>query len=93
MKIKSHHTYGFEKEEVEVITTNNVEVVIEREGDCCRILTLWSVYTTYRNDEFYEEDIVFIKSSVLETGEQTSRVFITREESQEIKKYISSLEI
>lgn len=88
MKIESHHTYGFEKQEVEVITSKNIKVIIDRDGS--KVLTLWAVYTTYKNDQFYEQEVVFMKSNVIEAGAEVRRVFLTDEERQEIEEYIIS---
>ena len=92
MKIKQNNAYLISSEEVLVIKTHHVEVLIEREDECTtNIMTTWSMHITYRFDEWDSEEVVFDYAYVIDnaTGKQLHEVSLTDEEYATIEKYIS----
>lgn len=92
MKIKQNNAYLISSEEVEVVKTHHVDVLIEREDECTtNIMTTWSMFVTYRYDIWYSEDLVFENAYVIDnaTGKQLHEVSLTDEEYATIEKYIS----
>lgn len=92
MKIKQNNAYLISSEEVEVIKTHQVEVQIEREDECTtNIMTAWSMFITYRYDQWDSEEVVFENAFVIDnaTGKQLHEVSLSDEEYATIKKYIS----
>ena len=96
MNITSHHFIGHEQEDVEIISIKHIEVLFERDEDTPykRVLSKWVVFTTYRHDEFYEEDIVLSRASVIHpyNGEKLCKADLSEEEEEKIKDYISNIE-
>lgn len=92
MKIKQNNAYLISSEEVEVVKTHQVDVLIEREDECTtNIITTWTMFVTYRYDIWYSEDLVFENAYVIDnaTGKQLHEVSLTDEEYATIAKYIS----
>ena len=90
MKIKQNSAYLISSEEVEVIKTHRVEVLIER-NDSTNIMTTWSMHITYRYDQWDSEELVFDDAFVIDnaTGKQLHEVSLSDEEFATIEKYIS----
>ena len=96
MKITSHHEYGHDHEEVEVISIKNVEVAFERDEDTQYkyVLSDWIVETVYRHGNFHEEMITLRRASVIHphNGEKLCKAELSEEEQEAIKDYISEIE-
>jgi hypothetical protein len=96
MKITSHHEYGHDQEEVEVISIKNVEVAFERDEDTQYkyVLSDWIVETVWRHGNFYEETVTLRRASVIhpDSGEKLCKAVLSEEEEEKIKDYISNLE-
>ena len=89
MKITRHYENLCDKEEVEIVTTHEVSVDFERsEGE--EVCTEWLVYTTYRYDEFHNEDIVFSRAYIKDSP-TIQKVELTEQERKEIEEHISKL--
>ena len=90
MKIKQNNAYLISSEEVEVIKTHGVEVLIERD-DSTNIMTTWSMFITYRYDQWDSEELVFNDAFVIDnaTGRQLHEVSLSDEEFATIEKHIS----
>lgn len=96
MRIESHLAHGFESETVEVISTRKFDIVFERDEDTPykRVLTTWGVYTTYRHDEFYHEETMLLRASVIHpyNGEKLCKADLSDEEMEKLEAHISNLE-
>lgn len=93
MKITTHHEWGHESEHVEIISSKHVEVLFERDEDT-HVLSDWIVETTFRYDEFYEEEVTLYRASVIhpQSGEKLCKAELSEEEEEKIKDYISEIE-
>lgn len=96
MKITSHHEYGHDHEEVEVISIKNVEVAFERDEDTQYkyVLSDWIVETIWRHGNFDGETVTLRRASVIhpDSGEKLCKAVLTDEEQEEIKDYIAEIE-
>lgn len=96
MKITSHHEWGHEDEQVEIISIKYVEVIFERDDDTQHkyVLSDWVVETTYRHDEFYEQDVTLYRANVInpQSGEKLCKAELSEEEEEKIKDYISKMD-
>ena len=97
MKITTHHEWGHESEHVEIISSKHVEVLFERDEDTQYkyVLSDWIVETTFRYDEFYEEEVTLYRASFIhpQSGEKLCKAELSEEEEEKIKDYISNIEI